>query len=288
MSSVECGSTKLPLELWQHVFILLPSLEDLFRTSAVCHLFRSLILKNWFLKRYLTKNRLRLKDNLQIWLKLSNKDNIYENSIPAEESIAESITECCPEVKNFFYTKNKFFNHKPCLIHNNSKIHLNYLLGKTGFYQWTLSFWIFIKNNQLLETVCIYLYYNIENPLQIILNFADACVSMRDKKEENIVRPCNQLQSGEWIHVAIVNVFEPFPSVKLYIDGIEICEYIVLNYCLLDDPLSKLYISNECYFGRLADLCFWSRQLSRIEICSIAEQKTSIDLVDIVKTLIGT
>ncbi|CAF1091262.1 unnamed protein product [Adineta ricciae] len=277
----------LPPELWQQIFLFLPSLEDLAQTSAVCRLFRNLILKEWFLKEYSTRQRLRFMDNLQIWFKFTERNNLYKNFVSADQTIRSRSAETCPEVQNVFYTDKDFFYHLPCLRHNNSRISVHYELAANDFAQWTFSFWLIMCSSDHLKKLSMEFSFENHTTLQLELDFHTGSIVITNTIEKFIEQDCTQLELDKWIHFTLVLECKVNENIEVFLDGNRVLDYPCRDSPLPRHSLRRWNFRSWCYFGYLADFCLWAKKLANYEIRAIAEQKTSIDLVDTTKSVFG-
>ena len=296
MSSI---NIKLPSELWSKILLQADlSFEELISVSKVCRQLHSLIFNEWFLQKYGLSP---IQQDLVLHLNFAHPRNYSENAIPISQGglqckNASHQKQITREVNPLFHHTLKFVSSKQLSSITSKFILIEKITSSNSF---SISFWLLLtdddKNLQTIEFSFEDIPHYSESSDSHALTFDIAhggkqiefeCCAPRGPRKR-VVKD-GSLVIGQWYFFTVVYSHKDkskTPSLKIYEDCKELSELTSFKI-----PLAYEYYFNICIRGSaimLADIAFWSRELNPMELKAIYQQRTSLDKVNLIQTILA-
>lgn len=293
------NDTDLFDEIWQSIFLLISSFNDLICASMTCRRFRKLILNEWFLKKYFTEYP-KLFGDLIIYYSFSNValgQNPFYSSIKILKH--GRYDNFVPDQSKIIIEKDSSFEYILKPIGNFVKIRNDYDLfrNRTILETCSLSFWLFLCKRSLNEdshwltftldliedrprkSRPITIYVNMKQHLEFYINHGGYIQAHHSNSPK--------LPFNTWHHITVLiaQTSSNDTSIELYLNSQKIAEYKL--WTRFRPPYHDISIEASLTDTYLAEICIWKRKLTMKEIKAIFEQKTTLKRVNFVTAILS-
>jgi hypothetical protein len=283
------SKSKLPPELWSKILLQAKlSLEELFSVATVCRQFYSIIFNELFLRK--------------CGLNFAHPRNCFENAIPISQNGLQCENAALYQ-RQVFIEANPIFGHtlKFDSSKRSSEITSKFVLNQkiTCSNSFSISFWFLLTNDDKnLQTI----EFNFEDtPTYSTSSDSDTltfdivnggaqidfeCCGRRERCK--MTHKDASLAIGQWYHFAMVYSHKDkskVPVLKLYQDWKELYECKNFKISLSSKDYFKIYTRISAM--TLADIALWSRELIPLELKAIYQQRTSLDKVNLIQSLLA-
>ena len=293
------SNIKLPVELWSKILLQAKlSLEELISVAMVSRQFYRLIFNKVFLRKCGVSP---VQHDLILHLNFLHPRNYLENAIP----ISQGGLQC----ENAFHQMQVIIEANPLFGHTlklNSSNHSSEITSKFVLNEkiissnsFSISFWLLlIDDDRNLQTIefsfeDIPYYYRSSDSHSLTFDVVHGgaqiefeCCDPREPRKKVLVD--DPLEIGKWYHFTMVYSHKDkskAPLLKIYQDWKKLYEFKNFKIPLTGKNYLKMYTRGSSI--RLADIALWSRELTPLELKIIYQQRTSLDKVNLIQSLLA-
>jgi hypothetical protein len=292
-------NTKLPSELWLKIFLQAKlSLKEVVSVSKVCRQFHRLIFNELFLQKCGFSP---VQHDLVLHLNFAHQRNYSENAIP----ISQGGLQCenASLQRQAIIEANALFGHTLKVDNSKRSSHVTskFVLNRkvTSSSSFSISFWLLLTDdNESVQSIEFSFedtpYYSEScDSHTLIFDIAHGgtqiefeCCDSREHHKRILKE--SSLTIGQWFHFTMVYCHKDkskAPLLKIYQDGKELYDFKNFKIPLTSEEYFKIYIRGSALM--LADIALWSRELMPLELQVIYQQRTSLDKVNLIQSLLA-